>query len=380
MKTKFIALVPFLLLVLILPGQCGQKPSMNGRGITPKKSAPYNGGPAVASDVITIVTGDVEGAGTDAMVYMTLNSDQASSGEFEMTKPGADCFERNQWDDFDSYGNFGRITSIRLRHDNSNKKPGWYVYCVRVQHRASGLEDIFMIDRWLAADEGDKRIDITVPRSNVKTLTITAPYPRNYEWKQAPGAASAWTRAYKASGWFNFYADAFVGGSVAEAGHIAEFSANGAYPVAIRTTIIYVGGPINFGIASFSELKTTVNFNGSSSTTEIKAGFTGPIIKDKIKKVIALTDDDPNLGATFEEFTARMNEGQNYAKLSSAFETMEKSADAKRLYLCKTGQTKAGTNTVCSSMRTNSSAVLTGSSITIIGGIVKCVEVIGLPQ
>lgn len=330
--------------------------------------------------LVTVVTGDVEGAGTNANVYITLHGETGNSPETQLRNPSIDTFERNSWNDFTIYGNYGAIRSIRLRHDNSGEKPGWYVNLVRVKNRATGSEDIFLFDRWLARDENDKKIDITASRSNAKTVILKPPYSQEYKWTKSPGVASAWSRAYKTNGWFNFYADAFVGGSIAEAGHCATFYANGNNPVAIKANLTYIGGPINFGIASFSELQSNINFNGSMKRSDFKAAFSGSIIKDKIKKVIALTDDSPDYSAPFNEVVEKMNEGKSYTKLTNSFETLKKSKEASELILYRTGKTRGGTNSVCASIRTNAGAVLTGSSVIIVGGIVESIEIIGVPM
>ncbi|MCX7817401.1 MAG: PLAT/LH2 domain-containing protein [Syntrophales bacterium] len=331
---------------------------------------------------ITFVTGDVEGAGTDANVYITLHGDLGISPEIKAPSGNIDLFERNSWNKiyFSLDRNYGSIHTIRLRHDNTGKKPGWYVTLIRVRNLEQGGEDVFLIDRWLARDEGDGKIDITVQRSNAKTMVITPPFSREFKWTKEPGVAYAWARAYRTNGWFNFYADAFVGGSAAEAGQCADFYTNTSVPVAIRTDLTYVGGPINFGIASFSELQSRIYFNGSVNSSDIKAAFSGSTVKDKIKKVIALVNDSPDFSPPFEEFVNRMNESRSYAKLASSFQQLRNSKEAIGLVLYKTGKTKVGNNSVCATMRSNTGAVLTGSSVIIAAGIVESFEIIGVPK
>lgn len=351
-----------------------------GPGSSAHSSAPL---PQVNySYTVTVVTGDVEGAGTDARVYLTLNGEKGSSQEAELKASAVDTFERNTWNNFNVGGDYGAISSIRLRHDNSGKKAGWHVHLVRVRNNATSAEDIFFLNRWLATDENDKRIDLTINRAagNPKTLLLKPPFSEAYQWHKAPGVSSAWTRAYKTNGWINFYADAFIGGAAAEAGHVVKFQTNAANPVAIKARLLYIGGPINFGLASFSELQSRINFNGSVNSHDFKGAFSGGIIKDKIKKIIALADDEPDLSAPFNEFVDKMNEGKAYQKLASSFETMSKSKEASELILYKTGMTKIGTNIICPSIRTNASAVLTGSSVIIVGGIIESIEVIGVSQ
>lgn len=384
MNKRLISALLLLAVTMFIPfaDSCAavKKPRPPGSSSSPSPPLPPPPPSYTGNYVVTVVNGDVEGAGTNARVFITLYGETGTSPETELKSSAFDPFERNSWNDFTIDGNFNTIKSIRLRHDNSGKKAGWYVTLVRVKNTATGKEDIFFFDRWLAKDENDKKIDITVNRSNAKTVILTPPYSEAYQWTKSPGVSSAWTRAYSTNGWFNFYADAFIGGAIAEAGQLAKFYANGSNPVAIKSKLIYIGGPINFGIASFSELQSSINFNGSVNKSEFKAAFSGSIIKDKLKKVIALTDDEPDYSAPFNEFVQKMNEGKSYNKLAKSFETLKNSKEARELILYKTGKTKSGSNFICSSIRTNAGAVLTGSSVIIVGGIVESFEVIGVPQ
>lgn len=395
MKTFIARAILLMITLMLLPASAdsASKKKDQGKSSHPMSFNPKKG-PGSSSSAsaplpqvnysysVTVVTGDVEGAGTNARVYLTLNGEKGSSPETELKDTVVDTFERNAWNDFSVGGDYGAISSIRLRHDNSGKKAGWHVNLVRVRNNATGAEDIFFLDRWLAMDESDRKIDLTINRAagNPKTLLLKPPFSEAYQWHKAPGVSSAWTRAYKANGWINFYADAFIGGAAAEAGQIARFQASAVTPVAIKARLLYVGGPINFGLASFSELQSRINFNGSVSSHDFKGAFSGGIIKDKIKKIIALADDEPDLSAPFNEFVDKMNEGKAYQKLASSLETMNKAKEASELILYKAGKTKIGTNMICPSIRTNASAVLTGSSVIIVGGIIESIEVIGVSQ
>lgn len=337
----------------------------------PRSYSTHESTPTISNNyTITVVTGDVEGAGINANVFITLLGENGNSPETKLQSPSIDIFEPSAWDNFTIDGNYGWIRSIRLRHDNSGKKPGWYVTLVRVVNNATGSENIFLFDRWLATDEHNKKIDLTVSRSNTKTVLLTPQYNTKYKWTKELDVASAWVRASKTNGWFNFYADAFVGGSTAKAGHCGTFHANGINPFAMRAKLTYIGGPINFGIASFSEIQSIVNFNSSINKSDIKSAFTGSTIKDKIKKVIALTDDSPDYSAPFDEFVKKMDEAKSYNKLGNSLEKLKKSKEAKELIRYKTAKTKAGSNNACALLRTNTGAVLTGPSVIITGGIV----------
>lgn len=111
---------------------------------------------------ITIRTGDRNFAGTDANVFVTLFGTRGDSREFELDTPGRDDFERNQTDIFNvqTSANIGDIVRIRLRHDNSGFAAGWFVDWVRVRNVDTGQVWQFNVNRWLATDEADGRIDL----------------------------------------------------------------------------------------------------------------------------------------------------------------------------------------------------------------------------
>lgn len=111
---------------------------------------------------IDITTGDVDYAGTDANVYITLFGDRASSSETYLDTPGHDDFERGKTDTFNIFSaqNLGDITAIRVRHDNSGSASGWFLERVVVTNQDTGMRWTFNPHRWLATDEGDKAIDV----------------------------------------------------------------------------------------------------------------------------------------------------------------------------------------------------------------------------
>ena len=55
----------------------------------------------------------------------------------------------------------GRVTQVRIRHDNSGLAPGWYLDWIRVRKRDQTW--IARCDNWLARDEGDRAIDRILP-------------------------------------------------------------------------------------------------------------------------------------------------------------------------------------------------------------------------
>jgi Trypsin/PLAT/LH2 domain len=100
---------------------------------------------------VTIHTGDVDYAGTDANIRLTLF--------------GADCviaqdtlhggFEQGDTDtDHLSGANLAgaTVTGIEIRHDNTGENPGWWLAHVIVRNDRTGARRTFAFNRWLASD------------------------------------------------------------------------------------------------------------------------------------------------------------------------------------------------------------------------------------
>jgi hypothetical protein len=118
------------------------------------------GGPAMpATYRITVVTGSVPDAGTDADVYITLFGTNGNSGE-RLLDNADDNFERGQTDVFSiEMRDIGKIRQVRIRHDNSGNKPGWFLDRITVHKEDTDEEWTFPCVRWLARDEDDGQID-----------------------------------------------------------------------------------------------------------------------------------------------------------------------------------------------------------------------------
>jgi len=130
-------------------------------------------GDETADYEIKILTGNMEKAGTDAAVYLTLYTPKDTlgmrrcSGEFKLNADSSNCnpdpFERGRTDCFQSVlsgkgisrgWNLDEIEFLTLRHDNSNSGAGWYCYGVRIRNIRNGKIWVFVPDQWLAFDEG----------------------------------------------------------------------------------------------------------------------------------------------------------------------------------------------------------------------------------
>jgi hypothetical protein len=109
------------------------------------------------SYIIIVKTGENPNAGTDANVFITLHGAFGSSEEWRLDNFLQDDFERGDRDVFSkNLPDLGELTSIRIRHDNSGPKPGWWLWWVRVQqirNYRKVREWEFMCWKWLARDE-----------------------------------------------------------------------------------------------------------------------------------------------------------------------------------------------------------------------------------
>jgi hypothetical protein len=111
--------------------------------------------------IVTVETGAVENAGTDAHVYLTLFGEQGESGERELSElSDENNFEKGKTDVFElETHDLGAIHRIRIRHDGRGDKPGWYLERVVVQREDTNERWIFPCRRWLAKGEDDGQIE-----------------------------------------------------------------------------------------------------------------------------------------------------------------------------------------------------------------------------
>jgi hypothetical protein len=114
---------------------------------------------------IVVKTGGEKNAGTDADVYITLMGSKGNSGERELTSSGND-FERHSVGtySFHTKDPLGDLKKVRIRHDNTGNKPGWFLDYITVHEENSDKMWYFPCNRWLAVDEDDHLIDRTLDK------------------------------------------------------------------------------------------------------------------------------------------------------------------------------------------------------------------------
>ncbi|KAJ7335182.1 hypothetical protein JRQ81_013123, partial [Phrynocephalus forsythii] len=111
---------------------------------------------------ITVYTGDVYGAGTDANVFLTIYGDLGDTGERKLRKSETHTnkFERGQEDMFAIQAvDLGTIYKIKIRHDNSLPRPDWYLEKVEIVNESMEEEYLFLCERWLSRKREDNMIE-----------------------------------------------------------------------------------------------------------------------------------------------------------------------------------------------------------------------------
>lgn len=114
---------------------------------------------------ITVYTGDVDDAGTDANVFISIYGSKGSTEEFQLDS-GDNDFERGSvFNASFDLNDLGDLRAIHIRHDNYGPRPGWWLDKVDIRNEESNKSWSFPCHRWLARDELDHRIDLWLDRA-----------------------------------------------------------------------------------------------------------------------------------------------------------------------------------------------------------------------
>uniref|UniRef100_A0A3Q1F1I1 Lipoxygenase homology PLAT domains 1b n=1 Tax=Acanthochromis polyacanthus TaxID=80966 RepID=A0A3Q1F1I1_9TELE len=113
---------------------------------------------------VSVRTGDMYGAGTDANAFLTIYGDLGDTGERKLAKSenNKNKFERGEVDKFTIEAvDLGQVFKIRIRHDNSMVGADWYLDQVEVLDVETEEVYMFLCERWLSKKKEDKRIERT---------------------------------------------------------------------------------------------------------------------------------------------------------------------------------------------------------------------------
>lgn len=133
-------------------------------------AVPGRTGPMVYE--LSVRTGDVRRAGTNADVYITLHGTNGNSREYLLDDKGND-FRKGKTDTFivRELADLGELTSVRIRHDGSGLFPGWYLEDIRISLRDTQKRWYFPCGNWLDEKQEDgqnERVLEAVPESEQK--------------------------------------------------------------------------------------------------------------------------------------------------------------------------------------------------------------------
>uniref|UniRef100_A0A3P8UHJ0 Lipoxygenase homology PLAT domains 1 n=1 Tax=Cynoglossus semilaevis TaxID=244447 RepID=A0A3P8UHJ0_CYNSE len=110
---------------------------------------------------VSVMTGDLNGAGTDANVFLTIYGDLGDTGERKLGKSETNNnkFERGCVDKFTIEAvDLGQVFKIKIRHDNSMMNADWYLDQVEVLDVDTEEVFLFLCERWLSRKREDRLI------------------------------------------------------------------------------------------------------------------------------------------------------------------------------------------------------------------------------
>ncbi|XP_028851636.1 lipoxygenase homology domain-containing protein 1 isoform X2 [Denticeps clupeoides] len=113
---------------------------------------------------VSVRTGDMYGAGTDANVFLTIYGDLGDTGERKLAKSesSGNKFERGAVDKFTIEAvDLGQVYKVKIRHDNTMLGADWYLDQVEVVDVETEEVYMFLCERWLSKKREDRRIDRT---------------------------------------------------------------------------------------------------------------------------------------------------------------------------------------------------------------------------
>merc|ERR1712166_346805 len=127
---------------------------------------------------VTVITGQVKGAGTDSNVTITLYGEHGQTGPWRLSTPFRDNFERGQMDCFIIEAAFmGELHAVKIGHDGKRPNPAWYLETTFVLDELNGGEWEFECRGWLDTklSQDGKRVK-TLPgrRSNFSNTSETS--------------------------------------------------------------------------------------------------------------------------------------------------------------------------------------------------------------
>ncbi|XP_048706971.2 lipoxygenase homology domain-containing protein 1 isoform X4 [Caretta caretta] len=99
---------------------------------------------------VTVVTGDIQNAGTDTSVYMTLFGSSGNTEEMRLEKNG-ERFERGQEDTFImEIADIAPLRKMRIRTDGKGTRPDWFLEKIIMKNLSNQEVTTFTYSEWLS--------------------------------------------------------------------------------------------------------------------------------------------------------------------------------------------------------------------------------------
>ncbi|XP_066103487.1 lipoxygenase homology domain-containing protein 1 isoform X1 [Saccopteryx bilineata] len=122
---------------------------------------------------IKVYTGDVLGAGTDADVFINLFGEYGDTGERRLESEKKN-FEKGAEDKFTlDAPDLGQLMKITVGHNNKGGSPGWFLCKIIIEDIGNKRKYDFPLNRWLALDEDDGKIQRNILAGGAETTAIS---------------------------------------------------------------------------------------------------------------------------------------------------------------------------------------------------------------
>ncbi|KAM5314979.1 oxygen-regulated protein 1 isoform 2-T2 [Glossophaga mutica] len=139
---------------------------------------------------VTVITGDLENAGTSATVSLYVYGEARCSGPIILGSGKHQLFNPNSADIFKiNLKGIGEIYKIRIGHDNSGSDPRWYLEEIRLENIDTCELFCLTVDSWIAENEngGDRWKEMPIVRTNKASLPVVV-YKIYIHTGRKPGA------------------------------------------------------------------------------------------------------------------------------------------------------------------------------------------------
>ncbi|XP_028915161.1 lipoxygenase homology domain-containing protein 1 [Ornithorhynchus anatinus] len=129
--------------------------------------------PRVNKYVVKVYTGDLTGCGTDADVFINIFGEHGDTGERRLENE-KDNFEKGAEDKFTlDAPNLGQLMKINIGHNNKGGSAGWYLVKITIEDIGNKKNYDFPVNRWLALDEDDGKIQRDILVGGAETTAVT---------------------------------------------------------------------------------------------------------------------------------------------------------------------------------------------------------------